>query len=263
MTLPQHLLPWLLAALLLAVFFALGLGGWPGEFSGAGGSFCEGFRASWVKQPANTWSNLGFVAAGLWMASRLRDGVDVPAAGRNAFTRSSTLPLFYAALVVLFGPGSMAMHGSGRAWGATIDVVSMLLYIAFPVAYAAARCFRSSEQIFWPVYLALTLGLAVPRAFDALPVSGSAVYAALIPAVFILEAVAARRRPEILRRWPFMLFAGASFLVALVVWRLSHTGAPLCEPNSLLQGHAVWHLLCAASTVGIFLFYATEDDGAA
>jgi hypothetical protein len=93
--------------------------------------------------------------------------------------------------------------------------------------------------------------------------SGSAVYAALIPAIFILEAVAARRRPKVLRRWRVMLFAGASFLVALVVWRLSHTGAPLCEPNSLLQGHAVWHLLCAASTVGIFLFYATEDDGAA
>lgn len=255
-----HLIPWTVAAVFLAAFFALGLGGWPGEFVGAGEMFCEAFHGSWVKQPANTWSNLGFVAAGLWIATRVRDGVDLPAVGRNPFTRSRVMPILYAALVVFLGPGSMAMHGSGRTWGGTADVVSMLLYIAFPVAYSGVRCFGGGARAFGWLFLALVMGLALPRALEILPWSGSAVYLVLIPAFILFEVVGARRRPDVSRDWRPLLWAGASFVAALVIWRLSHTGAPLCDPDSLVQGHAIWHLLCALTTVGIFIFFATEDD---
>ena len=93
-----------------------------------------------------------------------------------------------------------------------------------------------------------------------LPFSGTLAYVILIPCIAAFEAVAGRRR-HVTREWRYLAVAGASFAVALAVWRLSHTGAPLCDPHSLLQGHALWHLLCAVSTLGIFLFYATEDEG--
>lgn len=109
------------------------------------------------------------------------------------------------------------------------------------------------------IYLALALGLALPRTFDVLPFSGTLAYVLLIPAIAVGETVAGRR-PDVTRRWRYLLGATASFAVALVVWRLSHTGAPLCDPHSLVQGHAVWHLLCAVSTAGIFLFYLSEDE---
>jgi len=255
--------PFVVAVVFLGAFFGLGLGGWPGEFAAAGGMFCEHFRDGWVKQPANTWSNLGFVAAGLWIATRVGDGVRVAGAGRNLLTRSRTMPAVYAALVVFLGPGSMFMHGSGREWGATADVVSMLIWIAFPVAYAAVRRFGGGERAFWVLYLILAVGLGGLRAVGALPVSGSATYAVLIPGFVALEVGAAVRRPGVARQPRWMGVAFVAFLTALVIWRLSHTGAPLCDPHSLLQGHAAWHLLCAVSTVGIFLYYATEDEGPA
>jgi hypothetical protein len=34
---------------------------------------------------------------------------------------------------------------------------------------------------------------------------------------------------------------------ALAINQLSRTGAPLCGPDSLLQGHAAWHVLTAAA----------------
>jgi hypothetical protein len=253
-------IPWAVAVVFLGAFFALGAGGWPGEFTGAGGMFCEHFRDGWVKQPANTWSNLGFVAAGLWMASRLDRSVRVAGVGRNLFTRSPALPVTYAALVVFLGPGSMMMHGSGRDWGATADVVSMLIWIAFPVAYAGVRCFGGGERAFWAAYLVLAVGLGGLRAVGALPISGSATYTVLIPA-FVAFEVGAARRPGVTRQPRWLVLTALSFFTALAIWRLSHTGAPLCDPHSLLQGHAAWHLLCAVSTVGIFLFYATEDEG--
>lgn len=46
-----------------------------------------------------------------------------------------------------------------------------------------------------------------------------------------------RRRPPTLT-----LVAGAA---AIAVNLLSRTGAPLCRPDSLLQGHAAWHVLTA------------------
>ncbi len=256
------LVPWLVAVLTLGTFVVLQVDGWPGEFVAAGGMFCEAFRGDWG-QPANTWSNLGFVAAGLWIAARCRpDAAVLPFAGANLFTSSAAIPVVYASAVVFLGPGSMFMHGSGRAWGGTVDVVSMLVFIVFPAAYAAVRCLRGGPRAFLLTYGALLLVFALPRALDVLPVSGTAVYVALVPTIGILEAVAAKRRPEVTRQWRWLGLTAASFTLALVIWRLSHSGAPLCDPHSLVQGHAVWHLLCAVSTLGFFAFYVTEDDPA-
>jgi len=253
-------IPWIVAVSTLGAFFALGLGGWPGEFVGAGGMFCEAFRSTWVKQPANTWSNLGFMAAGLWMTSQLDRLPTASSIGRNVFTGSRALPVLYAAAVVWLGPGSMLMHGSGRAWGATADVLSMLLYIFFPTAYAGVRCFGGGARAFLYSYGGLVVFLGVPYVFGWLPISGSAMYVVMIPLFVVFEAVGARRRPEVARQWRQLGVAGVCFFSALAIWRLSHTGAPLCDPHSWLQGHAIWHLLCAGATVAIYLFYVTEDD---
>jgi hypothetical protein len=42
--------------------------------------------------------------------------------------------------------------------------------------------------------------------------------------------------------------AVAAIAAGAVVNLLTRTGAPLCRPDSLLQGHALWHVLTAAGT---------------
>ncbi|GIV33086.1 MAG: hypothetical protein KatS3mg031_0621 [Chitinophagales bacterium] len=49
----------------LLLFFVALWNGWFGPSSGVGAVFCEASRDGLVKQPANTWSNLAFVVAGL------------------------------------------------------------------------------------------------------------------------------------------------------------------------------------------------------
>ena len=75
--------------------------GWLGPDVGRGDGFCEAARPGWIRQPANTWSNLGFVIAGLaiaWYAGeRARLGVTLGA--------HPGLATAYAVLVVLLGPG--------------------------------------------------------------------------------------------------------------------------------------------------------------
>ena len=70
---PCFLVPVILAVGSLAVLVALGSNGWPGELGVAGLEYCEASRPGIVKQPANTFSNLGFVGVGLligWAAAR-------------------------------------------------------------------------------------------------------------------------------------------------------------------------------------------------
>ncbi len=252
--------PWVLGFVSLSVFFVLALVGWPGTFVGAGGGFCEAFREGSIKQPANTWSNLGFVVAGLWVVRRA--GVDRKKAARpsNLVGRSVFLSTLYAALVVFLGPGSMAMHGSGTAWGATTDVLSMLLYIAFPVAYALARLLGGGVRGFVWLYAALAGWLGVSLLSGTLPFSGSTLYTWLVPAFAGLELWLQLRKSAVAREARWLGLAGGVFLVALVIWRLSHTGGVLCFPDSLVQGHAIWHLLCAVSAAAIYVYYQSEHD---
>lgn len=251
-------IPWSFATLLLGAFFVGGAVGWPGQFVGAGAMFCEALRDGWIKQPANTWSNLGFVVAGLWMVSYASIGRRKTLVTDNHFTRSRTLPILYALLVIFIGPGSMALHGTGHAWGHTVDVLAMFTFIMFPIAWSVTHLMRGEESVFWAIYLSLTIPLTLAHVFGVLPFSGIVLYAVLIPVTIALEVARYFWRPTGLRSLVFTICALGSFALAFVAWRLSLTGAPLCEPGSLMQGHAVWHLLCAGATVYLFLAYLHE-----
>ena len=62
------------------------------------------------------------------------------------------------------------------------------------------------------------------------------------------------------RKVGWLGLAGGIFLIALLIWQLSHTEGLLCFPESVFQGHAVWHLLCAVSTAAIYVYYQSEHD---
>src|SRR3954447_8200020 len=82
--------------------------GWLGPDVGRGANFCEAARDGWVKQPANSFSNLGFVVAGLliaWRAGRRNQLGDV-------LPTHAPLATAYACVVVVLGPASAAMHAT-------------------------------------------------------------------------------------------------------------------------------------------------------
>jgi hypothetical protein len=70
-----------------------------------------------------------------------------------------------------------------------------------------------------------------------------------VAAIEVWRVLAKRRRP---------ILAAAVFGVGLAVWAVSRTGGPLCDPDSLLQGHAAWHVLAAAAGTILFAAEAPE-----
>jgi hypothetical protein len=63
-------------------------------------------------------------------------------------------------------------------------------------------------------------------------------------AAVVVTVPFAWRRGAVGRPPPAALAVGA---VAVVLNLLTRTGAPLCRPGSLLQGHAAWHVLTAVA----------------
>ena len=59
-------------------------------------------------------------------------------------------------------------------------------------------------------------------------------------------------------RRPWFWAGLGSFVVANAVWNVSHTGGPWCSPHSLLQGHALWHLLSALAVWCFYLYFLAE-----
>lgn len=251
-------LPATVAVLGLGGVAAFTLLGWPGAHGATAWMYCEAFREGGVAQPANTLSNLGFVASGLAIGWRGRRDLlhHEPVGRQNAMARTVFVPALLASVVVFLGPGSMAMHASTTAWGGDVDVLSMFLYVSFLPAYGVSRLLSLSLKGFAVLYGALAL-LGAADAF-AIPDPNDIGFASLAVLGLASEIAVDLCRPELggERRW---LIAGTGlFGLAFAAWLPSQTGGPLCDPHSWIQGHAIWHLLCAATTACFYLHYRCE-----
>ena len=240
------------AVVSLVLMYLAARHGWLGADAGRGAEFCEAARDGWLKQPANTLSNLGFVAAGIAIGWR----AGVPE-GRLA---RPSLATALAVVVVLLGPGSMAMHATQSSLGGHLDLTSMFLVASFAAAYSLMRWRARGSAYFWGVFVVALLGCElVERLPVEIPVvmhAGNLVFGALFAVSLVLEVRLRRRDGEAGDvRW----IGGAvvAIAVAFVVWNLAKDRAPLCDPDSLVQGHAVWHLLGAVSVYCLYRYWSS------
>lgn len=230
------------------LMLAVGLG-WLGPDVGRGANFCEVARSGVVRQPANSWSNLGFVVAGLLIASRVSSASVMPVG----------LQTFFACVVVVLGPASAAMHATQSSLGGHLDMMSMYLVAGFAAAYAWVRVVRRGPAAFFTAYAICVLGCELAglwaRPIPVVQYAGNVAFGALLIAAVVMEA-RLWRRGETRRTIGFGFAALASMLVAFAIWNMSQHG--WCDPESLLQGHAVWHLLGALAAFFLFRLYASE-----
>ena len=245
------------AALSLALVVAAARWGWLGPDVGRGDGFCEAAHAGLVRQPVNTWSNLAFVAAGIavaWYAG------DRPRLGHTLGAHPG-LATAYAVLVVLLGPGSMAMHATQSDLGGHLDLLSMFAVSGFALAYALMRFLRRGPGLLAVVFTAgVVAGMAVQLRGGSVPVLGHVGNAAfavqLLTAVGLEVALVRRRSPH-----QDVAFGLAALLVltsAFAIWTTGKRGHAWCDPERLLQQHGVWHVLCAVSAYLLFRHYAAE-----
>ena len=256
-------------AALMVVFFVMGALGWPGEPDKCtlpgGNCYCEAYptppATALVKQPVNTWSGLFPVIAGLVILALADRERRSPSAPVNPMTTGGFYAIAFGAVVLFLGPGAMFFHGGLTRLGGWLDNLSMTLFISFLILYELARIWRWDDNL--TAFVAAYAGVNIAAGLVTWLVEGSGtfIFAGLVLLAIALEVYILLARPGgVERRFgPWMLLALVTFGLATVVWRLSWTGAPLCDPTSVLQGHGVWHMLAMPVTPAfIFGYLRTE-----
>ncbi len=77
--------------------------------------------------------------------------------------------------------------------------------------------------------------------------------------LFWLPGLLANHPPRAHRTYtPWFWVGMGSFLVAFAVWLTGTNEHSWCRPDSIVQAHAIWHLLTAVTTWGFFRFFRTE-----
>lgn len=213
----------------------------------ASGCFCEAVRwGESVLQPVNSWSSLTFlVPAGIVLAG-------LPAPGHPA---RGWMGLFAVSLTVT-AMGSAAYHAALTFDAQFLDVLGMYLTAGVMIFYAVARARkdRSWRRHAWLGYGAYVTVAAV--ALVVVPDLRRWLFGVLLILGITLEVAGPlRSRPRGDIR---IFFAGvALFAAAFLIWWLDQS-LLLCWPTSPLQGHAIWHLLGAAASGLLFVYYARE-----
>lgn len=237
----------LVAAMALAALSALSIdwAAWRPATCLPNACFCEAISNNTIRQPINTWSNLAFVWVGLFIA--------VSATPDRTLRRSDALLLAFACVAI--GLGSWLYHASLSFVGQWFDVMSMYLLGTFMVLHAAARLRPIGDRAFTVYYLAINVALGV--LLIVWPDARRYVFGVLIVAALILEAISHRRKQTTLHaKW--LIAALGVYVVAQVIWTLDLNHI-VCDPASVLQGHAVWHVLTAVSAGLLYGYYQSED----
>ncbi len=249
----------LFAIISFGCFMLAVISGWFGPATDVGGAFCEEARAGLIKQPANTWSNLGFIFAGLLMSFQLAKNQF--GQNKNRFTQSLFTAVFFSCLVVFLGPGSMAMHATETAIGGDLDMLSMYLVASFAASYAMQRYWQWSNSVFTASFIAIITICEWAGTFhNQIPVvdyAGNLAFGFFLVLTTIFEFLNAYHR-KIHFEKKYGYYSLGFLLLAFFIWNIWKDGSPLCNPGSLIQGHAMWHLFDAVAAYFLFRFYVSE-----
>lgn len=174
---------------------------------------CEAIGVGLFRQPVNSATTLAFVVAGLWIASTRPDrrwvGLALSATGFGSFLFHGPMPA-----------GAEWVHDVTLAW---------LLVVVAGTDTRWERTTRLPSLVALGVLFALFPAVADPAA-----------------AAIVVAAVVIRIRVD---RTPHTWGALSLLAITAIIGRLGTAGGPLCDPESLIQPHGLWHLGAAASVV--------------
>ncbi|MEN8240015.1 MAG: hypothetical protein ABFR53_12545, partial [Actinomycetota bacterium] len=137
---------------------------------------------------------------------------------------------------------------------------TFLMAIWFLAITNVAGVYRWSQAVGWGVFAVGALVLA-----GVLTVAPGAANVLMVATVALLVASDTwlRRRGRASSSWYTVSLA--AIVAGTAMFLLGRTGAPLCDPDSLLQGHSLWHVFAAVALGAYFVatsrWRETESEG--
>ena len=155
----------------------------------------------------------------------------------------------------------MAMHASMTNIGGFFDMLSMYLICSFTFAYSILRYFKLQKSGFLLLFL-VNMFICLTAHFFKFDVplvhfSGNLAFATFLILMGITEILIIYKK-KIIHDQSYAWAALICILLSFTIWNLTHTGSSLCDPSSIIQGHAIWHILDALALGLLFRYYISQ-----
>jgi hypothetical protein len=147
--------------------------------------------------------------------------------------------VIFTLLVSSIGVGSFIQHGPDPDWQAYAHDLPLSAVLIFLAADAVSDL---TERELSPAWWLVPTGAMVP-AVAAGSTASTAAQAAMATVAISVNLVRAWRRPAVRKGivWALISAAAGAAFSSLA------DRSVLCQPGSLFQGHAIWHVLAAAA----------------
>lgn len=207
---------------------------------------CEAIHQEWLKQPVNAWSSLAFAVVGL----------AVLASARSASGADRTNRVVFGLLLSATGMGSFLFHGPQPDTAHFLHDLTLVAALWFLVVVNTAGAFSANRQTAAAVFLGgvavLALGLLIS------PGISNALVGIVIILLIASNVVTWTHTGPIRLRHAMAI----GVLIAAVALNLAgRTDSPWCDPSTLLQAHAGWHVLAAIFLGLYFMASASTRSG--
>jgi len=202
-----------------------------------GESDCELIGDGFLGQPVNALTSGAYVLFGIWLV------------GRALRSRSNelTMEVVYGLTLASVGIGSIAFHGPappGARFLHDVTIAAVLAIIAARNLVALSGPNRRRVLALGALIIA-----AVGSVMTFAPDAGNVLTGVVGAIAVVSEAILYRTgRHRFSSRVARILSTMVLLLVAAAMINLlGRTGGPMCDPESIFQGHGLWHILTAAA----------------
>ena len=234
------------------------------QAAGNARDFCEMNREQLIVQPANTWSNLGFIIVG-WIFLSIakndhnyfeRVSVDNLLAKFPGFTYLIGFSTLY------MGFGSFLYHGTLTLPFQRMDQTGMYFLLISFLAYNLFKLFpilkfNGTTFISNKFFIISAIILQLIFYFFLWQAPINILFPALTLTFFFTNFMLIHKVKNTISFIGFLKAAFITLLIASTIWILDITNK-LCAPTSVFQGHALWHILCSISIFLSYLYYRSE-----
>lgn len=199
-------------------------------------NWCEETQCAFINEPANTWSNLGFLIVGVWI-----------------YLRWKKSPLKYFGLIVfIMGTLSGIYHASNNFLTQMYDFAGMSLMMSYLLAFQFERMFYKKVRF---VFVFLGFLIANALILYSLHQANKPVQMLLLInalPLIVWDVYNGWKNKQLQHYSAFA--AGFGALILAQISAQIDLKRIYCEPQNLwFHGHVIWHILCAISMCFIAL----------
>ncbi|TNF05982.1 MAG: hypothetical protein EP326_00200 [Deltaproteobacteria bacterium] len=208
--------------------------------------WCEQTRCALITEPATTWSNFGMILPGLiiWKLSRNCEFKWIRLFGLN---------------LMLMGLLSFFYHATNNLATQFIDFIGMYLYTGTIITINHARLKLNGESHTNFFMLVMGINVLLLSLFIFFDLSYQALILLNIVVVLIQEFLVFKQKPRVETKYGQLWISLIFMAMAQSFSLMDHTRI-WCHPtNSVLHGHAIWHILAGISGIFSFMYYRQFD----